>query len=211
MDTKYYYCSVDDTKKYGIICASILGRIRFWCEYNETKKIKDRYYDGHWWSGFMSAREFSEQTGISQRTIEKNLVKLVEGNVIIKGRYNKKGFDRTGWYRVNPCTPIGCTIYPERVDDIPLEGKSIYPERVNGNTLREETIPINPSVKQNVKQSASTPFNPPINIKIELERINKLVQEDKFENPELRCEAQQKQFELQKLIKDENSTKKVLM
>lgn len=175
MDDKHFYCSVEDTKKYGIICAAIIGRVKFWCDYNKKNKVKDRFHDNEWWSGFMSARELSEQTGISQRTIEKNLVKLVESKVIIKGRYNKKGFDRTGWYRVNPSTLIGCTIYPERVDDIPLESISIYPERVDPYTPTEETIPVKHSVKQNGKQSGIPPVNPPVNNKILLKQsLNKL-------------------------------------
>jgi hypothetical protein len=170
---KIYICSVEDTKKYGIICASIIGRVRMWCEYNEKNKVKDRFHNGEWWSGFMSAREFSEQIGISQRTVEKNLSKLVDNNVLIKDSFNKKGFDRTGWYRVNPNTPIEYPIYPDRVDDIPLESKCIYPNSVVPNTLTDETIPVKHSVNHNVKQPVNTTVNPSVNPVVELTNFDK--------------------------------------
>jgi biotin operon repressor len=169
---EYYVVSVDDTIKYGIISASIIGRVKWWCQYNKDNKVKDRYHIEYWWSGFMSSREFSEQLGISIKTVEKNLSKLIKTGVLIKGVFNKKGFDRTGWYRVNPHPPIEETISPNRVDDLPLKSKSISPNRVNGNTPTEETIPVSITVNQNVKQTVSTPVNPPVKPLIELTDID---------------------------------------
>jgi hypothetical protein len=199
MGDKHFYCSVEHTKKFGIIQAAIIGRVLFWCDYNHKNKIKDRYYDNYWWSGFMSAREFSEQTGISQRTIEKNLVDLIKNGVLVKGVYNKKGFDKTGWYRVTPSTLIECTIYPERVDDVPLEGISIYPEGVNRNTLREETIPDNLSVKQNDKQTIKPPVNPPVNSEILEQTIKDLTKIilDELTLPEQRWQVEQERMKLE--------------
>jgi hypothetical protein len=169
---EFYVILVEDTKKYGIICASIISRVRWWCEYNQKNKIKDRYHNGQWWSGFMSARSFAEQTGISQRTIEKNLTKLLDNKVLIKDIFNKKGYDRTGWYRVNPNTPIAYNLYPERVDDIPLEGSSKYADSVVPNTLTEETIPVNHSIKQDVNHSVNTTVNTTVNPMLETIDIN---------------------------------------
>lgn len=178
METEnYYVCSVEDTKKYGIICASIIGRVRMWCEYNEKNKVKDRFYKGEWWSGFMSARSFSEQIGIKQRTIEKKLTQLVEDNVLIKDCFNKKGFDRTGWYRVNPDTPIAYSIYADSVDDIPLERRCIYPNSVDPSTPTEETIPVSLTVKQSVSHSVSQTVNTSVNQELlinSLENNNKV-------------------------------------
>lgn len=165
-NTGYYIVSVDDTINYGIVSAAIIGRIKWWCQYNEENKIKDRYHNGYWWSGFMSSKEFAQQLGISSKTIEKHLSKLLKNDILIKGVFNKKGFDRTGWYRVNPFPPIEETISPNRVDDLPNQSKSISPNRVNGNTPIEETIPVSPVIT-NVSQSASTSVNPPVNTSVE--------------------------------------------
>ena len=160
---EYFVVSVDDTKKYGLISASIIGRVRWWCEYNEKNKVKDRHHQDYWWSGFISAREIAEQTGINQRTIETNLTKLLKGGVLIKGIFNKKGFDRTSWYRVNPSTLIEDMMYDNTVDDIHLNSSSIYDNTVDGYTTTNETIPVKHSVNQNVKQTGSHSVNPPVN------------------------------------------------
>ena len=165
---EYFYVLVEDTKRYGLISASIIGRVRWWCEYNEKNKVKDRHHQDYWWSGFISARELAEQTGINQRTIETNLTKLLKTGVLIKGIFNKKGFDRTGWYRVNPSTTIEDMMYDNTVDDIHLNSSSIYDNTVDGYTTTNETIPVKHSVNQNVKQTGSHSVNPPVNPPVEL-------------------------------------------
>ena len=67
---EHYYVSVEDTIKYGIVSAAIIGRVKWWCQYNKDNKIKDRFHEEIWWSGFMSSREFSQQLGISSKTID---------------------------------------------------------------------------------------------------------------------------------------------
>lgn len=162
---KYFYLNVEDTIKYGLVSAAIISRVQFWCEYNEKNKVKDRFYDGYWWSGYLTSKHISEQIGISHRTIENHLDKLKQIGVLIKATYNKKGFDRSSWYRVNPFTQN------EEMEILELS-KSIYLNNVNGNTQNEEMdllelrepIPDNPSVNlsvnsKSVKPSANTTFN----------------------------------------------------
>jgi hypothetical protein len=195
-ENKYYVISVEDTKKYGIIQAAIIGRIRFWCEYNQKNKTKDRYHNGYWWSGFISSKEFSEQLGISVRTIEKNLSSLLKDSIILKDVFNKKKYDRTGWYRVNPFTPIEDTIYSNRV---------------NGNTLIEELeipqlgkpIPVIHTINQNVNQSASITINQKSleedieQIEIQLDIIKN---ENNFEINETRGKLVSKKYQLEKQL-----------
>lgn len=190
----YFYVSVEDTKRYGLISASIIGRVRHWCDYNENNKVKDRHHQDYWWSGFISARELAEQTGINQRTIETNLTKLLKTGVLIKGIFNKKGFDRTGWYRVNPSTTIEDMIYDKSVDDIHFKSSSIYDNSVDGYTTTKETIPVNLSVNQNDKQTGSHSVNPPVNPSVEdllreLEDLNFLIEQNIFLTPEDRGAA----------------------
>lgn len=155
-ENEFFVVSVEDTKKYGIIQASIIGRIRMWCEYNKKNKVKDRFHNNEWWSGFMKADVLSEQLGIPTKTIEKHLALLIKSNVIIKDVFNKKKYDRTSWYRVNPFPPIEETHTLQK-------GKTISSNRVNGNTTIEEMdipqmgepIPVSNSISKDVSNSAS--------------------------------------------------------
>ena len=152
-DKHYYMVSVEDTIKYGITAAAIIGRVKWWCEYNEKKKVKDRYHINFWWSGFMSSKELSEQLGISRKTIETNLSKLLKSGVLIKGVFNKKGYDRTSWYRVNPFPQIEDTISSNQV--IPFTQIKEMDIRESG-----EPIPVSITVIKNVSKTISTPDKP---------------------------------------------------
>lgn len=174
-----YVISVEDTKKYGIIQASIIGRIRFWCNYNEKKKIQDKFHDGEWWSGFMSSYDFEEQLGVCRKTIERNLSVLIKSGILIKGRFNKQKRDRTNWYRVNPFPTI-------EEPHFPLESKSISSDIVNPFPTIEEIhfpldgkpLPVNHSVNHSVNQKLSNiSGNPPVNPNWEKEHIIKVIEE----------------------------------
>ena len=189
----YYVVSVEDTIKYGITSAAIIGRIRWWCEYNQNKKIKDRYYVDYWWSGFMSSKELSKQLGISERTIETNLSKLLKDGILIKGVFNKKGYDRTSWYRVNPFPPIKETLSSNQVIpftqikemDIPKSGTP---------------IPVSISVIKDLKTSVIPPVN--ISIEEQLELIKNEILIDKFESNEARGIAYIEKNKLEKQLQE---------
>ena len=87
---KYYYINVEDSIKYGLVSAAIISRVQFWCEYNEKNKIKDRFYDGYWWSGYLTSKHLGEQLGISHKTIENHLAKLKQIGILIKATYKDR-------------------------------------------------------------------------------------------------------------------------
>jgi len=159
---KTYVVSVEDTIKYGITSAAIIGRVRWWCDYNKNNKVKDRYHIDFWWSGFMSSKVLSEQLGISKKTIETNLSKLLKDGVLIKGVFNKKGYDRTSWYRVNPFPPIKEMVSSNQV--IP------FTQIKEMDTPKSGTpIPVSISLSKTVKQTV----NPSVNTPVELTDIDK--------------------------------------
>lgn len=171
MEDKHYYVSVEDTQRYGIIQAAIIGRVKWWCQYNKDNKIKDRFHNGEWWSGFMTPKVFAEQLGLSEKTIKNNLINLVNNNILIKDKFNKRGFDKTNWYRVNPNTEEiqsldrkDTTIVPERYNDSTVEVQSIVPERYNDSTGEGKPIPVNLSVNHSVNQKTiKHSVKPPVN------------------------------------------------
>lgn len=186
--------SVEDTIKYGIISAAIIGRIRWWCEYNQNNKVKDRFHIEHWWSGFLSSKQLSEQLGIPIRTVEKHLFKLLKDGIIIKDVFNKKGYDRTSWYRVNPSTPIEYTIYANSVNGYTPIGEM---------DIRQlgKPIPDNLYIIKNVSHSGNNTSNKEISVEEQLQQINLLIEEDKFITGEERGKAYEKQFKLIELLK----------
>ncbi|CAB5214094.1 HTH_ARSR domain containing protein [uncultured Caudovirales phage] len=191
---EFYVVSVEDTINYGIVSAAIIGRVRWWCEYNQKNKVKDRQHNNEWWSGFMSSIVLSEQLGISKKTIETHLSKLLKDGVLIKGVFNKKGYDRTSWYRVNPFPPIKEKVSSNQVIpftqikemDIPKSGTP---------------IPVSISVIKNVKTSVKPPVNPELLVEEQIEELNKLISEDKFETDDARGEAYMLRTKLTKTIK----------
>jgi hypothetical protein len=198
MEHKHYYCSVEDTIKYGIVKAAIIGRVRWWCQYNKDNKVKDRFHNGEWWSGFMSPKVFAEQLGIPETTIKNNLVSLTNDEILIKDKFNKKGFDKTNWYRINPNPPQiqssyrkDTTIVSERYNDSIGEIQSTVSERYNHRIVEGEPIPVSLSVNQNVTHTDKLPINPPVNTSLEeqLEHVMNLIIENKFETSDARGHA----------------------
>jgi hypothetical protein len=172
MDTKHYYCSVEHTKQFGIIKAALIGRILFWCDYNKKNKIKDRYYDGYWWSGYMTADEFSEQTGIVKKTIRTNLKQLIDMKILIIGNYNKFKMDKTRWYRVDES-------FLNRNLEVTKKGTTKLPNRELGSdqignlevTKKGTPIPVSHSVNQNVNQTVGQSVNTPVNTSVDKELL----------------------------------------
>jgi hypothetical protein len=189
---KTYVVSVEDTINYGITSAAIIGRIRMWCEYNQKNKIKDRYHLEFWWSGFMSSKVLSEQLGISRKTIETNLSKLLKDGIIIKGVFNKKGYDRTSWYRVNPFPQIKERVSSNQV--IP------FTQIKEMDILKSRTpIPVSTSVVIDVKTSVIPPVNP---VEDRLKELNELITINNFLNNEERGMAYMERNKLEMELKE---------
>jgi hypothetical protein len=164
MDNKIYVVSVEDTIKYGIIKAAIIGRIRFWGEHNRDNKVKDKFHDGEWWAGFFTPANLEEQLGIPQRTIKDNLIKLVNDNILIKGKFNKKGFDKTNWYRYNYDVPDVQPIVHEMSNDSTLDVQSIVHETYNPLDIISTTNTCKSSFNQIINHPVGHTINPSVEL-----------------------------------------------
>jgi hypothetical protein len=100
--TKRIYTNVhsDYVRKYNASVALVLCKIEDWCD--SHKKKKNKQIDGNYWSGYLSIPAISEQTGLNERTVRRNLKFLIDNNIIQKGNFNQKSYDKTGWYRLLP-------------------------------------------------------------------------------------------------------------
>jgi len=159
MENKIFIVNVEDTIKYGIIKAAIIGRIRFWGEYNKENNVKDKFHDGEWWGGYFTPADLEEQLGIPERTIKDNLIKLVNDNILIKGKFNKKGFDKTNWYRYNYSTPDVQSIVQEMYNDSTLDVQSIVQEMYDPLDIRCTTNTCKSSINQTLNQSVNQTIN----------------------------------------------------
>ena len=97
--SQYVTYLVEDALLHGLTKAIIIQRIRFWCEYH--KKRNECFNNGVHWSGYLSNKELSNQTGIPTPTVGRNLRELVQSGILIRGNFNKKSYDATGWYTLN--------------------------------------------------------------------------------------------------------------
>ena len=91
-----YSFDIDFAKKYGVDEAIMIKSFQYWIRLNKANK--SNFYDGHYWTyNTISALSelFPFWSEKQVRTILQNLLKL---NILIKGNYNKLGFDRTIWY-----------------------------------------------------------------------------------------------------------------
>lgn len=151
---------VDDVKQYGLIRATILGKIKGWCDTN--KKNKRYEYEGFSWSGHITLNEMVELTGLPLETIKKNLKWLIDNNVIIKGNYNSNKYDRTGWYRPNPLVLSGTLEHScEEHTDSPVRNNEIVLSGTIEETCEEQTIPNTPSNIQTNIPIPTIPSNIP--------------------------------------------------
>ena len=147
-----------DVRQYGLIRATIIGKIRGWCETNE--KAKRYMFEGFYWSGHIKIDEMVEQIGLPLETIKKNLKWLIDNDIIIKDKFNKKRYDRTGWYRLNPTVLSGT--YHSPVGNVPCSSQE--PTHVPlGNvpqSCEELTIPtIPPTIPTNNQKTTTQPTN----------------------------------------------------
>lgn len=88
-------------KVVGLNEAIVLQQIEYWININRTAEKENAFHDGYYWT-YNTIQEWQEQFPFwSYDTVKRTLNKLRKKEILITGRYNKEGFDRTIWYRIN--------------------------------------------------------------------------------------------------------------
>jgi DNA-binding Lrp family transcriptional regulator len=154
---KYFCVNGELVQKYGLTKGTILSRIEFWIEYNKEKN--QHFYDGYYWSGYLSAKDLSKQLYISIKTIRNNINELEKSGVLIKGNYNNKIYDNTIWYRLNendsqPLPKMGTTT---QNGNNPLpKMDTTYTQNGNNPLPKMGTpIPVNHSINHSVSLTSN--------------------------------------------------------
>ena len=87
-------------QRYGVGESILLHNFQYWIRYNRGNE--KNFHDGNWWT-FNSVKSFSEMFPFWSNDKIRRLIKsLINQNVLLTGNYNKKGYDRTIWYAINP-------------------------------------------------------------------------------------------------------------
>lgn len=83
--------------EFGFPAAPLFYHIAYWVRENTSQK--KNYRDGKYWV-YESAKGLAEgkHSYLSEHQIRRALDKLVEGGMLIRGNYNRTGYDRTYWY-----------------------------------------------------------------------------------------------------------------
>jgi len=77
----------------------LFSKIKNWIYRNEDEE-KDLYFKaGYWWT-FAPYEYWAEECGLDASTVGKHLRGLVSSGILKTGNYNKKGYDKTIWYRL---------------------------------------------------------------------------------------------------------------
>ena len=81
--------------------AVFLQFIYRWCLNAEKNKRDHNYKEGYYWT-YMTYDEIHEQLPMFSVSKIKRMIKSVKGKGVLKvGSFNKTGYDRTNWYRVD--------------------------------------------------------------------------------------------------------------
>ena len=77
----------------------ILQQIHYWCCKNAEKG--QNYRDGHYWVFYSMPGWAAQFPWWGKATVERAFRRLKKQGLIITGNYNRRGGDRTTWYRVD--------------------------------------------------------------------------------------------------------------
>lgn len=85
-------------KAFGVCGALLIQQIHYWCM---VKKAQGEKHDGNYWS-WNTTKQLAEQLGCyEERTIKRVCMELRETGIVLIGNFNKMGYDRTLWYRLD--------------------------------------------------------------------------------------------------------------
>lgn len=141
----------------GINAAVLFSHISFWVNHNE--KSGKNFKEGKHWM-YSTQKELSEQFEyLSVKQVRTALAKLEDAGYIIKGNFNRSGYDRTCWYALGEKAPkqqeqaedqevntpeiVPVSEQPEKPHTAPVSrGKSKYPYGRKQKPTRANPEPV---------------------------------------------------------------------
>ena len=173
--------------KVGLNEAIILQQFHYWLQRSTNVR------DGYKWV-YNSYKEWNKQFPFwGLNTLKRAITSLEKSGYLISGNYNKAGFDKTKWYRINydlldmgqRSTQNGSTMNPEWVDGAYQNGST------NTNRLPENTT-IDKKGPNHVSKLDTECIQPVSTGKVRLGKVSKDIDKDSKEDK--RSLAKAKQF-----------------
>lgn len=134
---------IDIAVKYGVDIAIFLNNIAFWTQANAGNK--HHYYDGHCWT-YNTQEAFTHHFPYWTRQNIRTIIKgCIDNNLLITGKYNKKGYDQTTWYALSQkgfeLFPLLKPIFDANGWNQPMEWLELTNALVETNQPIPDTIP----------------------------------------------------------------------
>jgi hypothetical protein len=168
---------VQDAVRYGLNAAVILNNFKYWIAKN--KADGRNHHDGRFWT-YSTVKALAESFPyLTQKQVRVAIDKLIESGVLLKGNFNKVGYDRTVWYALTDETELMI----HNPEPIAPKGQIDLPKRANGNASEGKPIPDSkPDNKTDNGQFDEFWKNYPRKEKKKMAQIlfNKLSQENKI-------------------------------
>lgn len=91
-------------KQLGVEEAIMYENIAWWCHKNATERSETHFHEGHYWT-WNTEEAWAELFGFwTGKQCSRILGNLEKAGLLATGMFNKKGYDRTKWFR--PKTPV---------------------------------------------------------------------------------------------------------
>lgn len=126
---------IDVAKDVGVNAAVVFNNFAHWYKVNASNG--NNYHDGKYWT--FNKRSALQQIFpyMTEKQLRTAIDKLVENDLIEKGNYNEKQYDRTLWYTLT-----------EKGLSIAHIGRIHLPKKANPSALKGQPIPdINPVIE----------------------------------------------------------------
>lgn len=108
----HYSFDTTIAKDFDVDTAIFLENLKFWTFINLSNN--QNLHDGHCWMYNTLSALVDQFPFWNKRSLERVINNCVESGLIIKGNYNKKGYDRTTWYAL---TAQSYQYFPELCDE----------------------------------------------------------------------------------------------
>lgn len=138
-------------KEHGVEEAIMYENIAWWCHKNASERSEVHFHDGHYWT-WNTEEAWSDLFGFwTGKQCSRILSNLEKAGLLATGMFNKKGYDRTKWFR--PKTPVyteleakspnGLLDKPKRAAPSDQTGAPI-PDSINTDNTKSQGVPRPP-------------------------------------------------------------------
>lgn len=155
--------NVDVACVYGLPAAVFIHNLYFWILKNEANGR--HFYDGRNWTYNSVSALAKLFPYFSQKQIRTIIDKCVASGAIVKGNYNKSGYDHTNWYALGDDVleiyggyTEGKTISPSRQHDLPKQANQIAQ---TGEPIPDNKPDSKPDIDKKYKGATAPKFKQP--------------------------------------------------